>query len=113
MIIQGYTFGEMVIDGKRYTSDLMIYPDRIDAHWWRKTGHQLCPDDIQDILAGQPECLVVGTGNPGLMKVLPETRDFLQRHGIELIVQPTEQAYKTFNTCSGQKYVVGAFHLTC
>jgi hypothetical protein len=112
-MIDSYSFGEMVVDGKRYHADLILYPDRVDASWWRKEGHQLCIADIEDIVAEQPEYLVVGTGNPGLMKVLPETRDYLKNQNIQLIFEPTERAYKTYNDLSPKKRVVGAFHLTC
>lgn len=112
-MIDSYKFGEMIIAGKRYTSDLIIYPDRIDAGWWRKTGHELCLDDIQDVIAEQPEYLIVGSGSPGLMTVLPETQEYLQRHGIQLVSEPTERAYKTFNRMSAKQRVVGAFHLMC
>ncbi len=102
-----------MIAGESYSSDLIIYPDRVDAGWWRKSGHQVGLDDIQEILAAQPECLVIGTGNPGLMKVLPETQEYLQRQGIRLISEPTERAYKTFNKLRPVKRVIAAFHLTC
>ena len=113
VMIDSYRFGEMIVDGKRYSSDLIIYPDRVDASWWRKEGHQLCLDDIQDIIAEKPECLVVGTGNPGFMRVLPETQKYLQKQGIQLISEPTERAYKTFNKLQPVKRIIGAFHLTC
>jgi hypothetical protein len=112
-MIESYRFGEMVIDGKAYHADLIVYPERIDAGWWRKEGHTLCLADIAEVVAAQPECFVVGTGNPGLMKVLPETRKHLQQQGIQLIVEPTEQAYQTYNTLSTTKQTIGAFHLTC
>jgi hypothetical protein len=112
-MIESYSFGEMVVDGKRYHSDLIIYPDRVDASWWRKEGHQLCIADIDDIVAAQPEYLIVGTGNPGLMKVLPETREYLQNQNIQLVSEPTERAYKTYNEMCTKKRVIGAFHLTC
>jgi hypothetical protein len=113
MVIDSYKFGEMVIDGKAYHADLVIYPDRIDASWWRKTGHAVWLDDLQDILLAQPKYLVVGTGSPGLMEVLPETQEYLAEHGIELIVEPTAQAYQTYNELCTSKRVIGAFHLTC
>ena len=113
-MIETYRFGEMVIDGQRYQRDLIIYPDRVDAHWWRKTGHEVCVEDIQAILDAQPECLVFGTGKPGFMKVLAETRDVLKKQGVEFTVAPTEQAYQRFNhDLQRQKRVIGAFHLTC
>ena len=112
-MIDSYKFGEMVVDGKRYHADLIIYPNRVDANWWRKNGHQLCITDIEDIVAEQPEYLVVGTGNPGLMRVLPETQEYLQNQNIQLVSEPTGRAYKTYNEMCTQKRVIGVFHLTC
>jgi hypothetical protein len=30
------------------TSDLIIYPERIDANWWRREGHRLTPEDLPE-----------------------------------------------------------------
>jgi hypothetical protein len=40
-MIESYKFGEIIITGKKYDSDLIIYPDHIDSSWWRKEGHLL------------------------------------------------------------------------
>jgi hypothetical protein len=32
--IESYHFGEIVIDGRRYSSDVIIYPDRVEGQWW-------------------------------------------------------------------------------
>ncbi|MGB8657420.1 MAG: MTH938/NDUFAF3 family protein, partial [Candidatus Zixiibacteriota bacterium] len=72
-MIDSYDFGEIVIDSKSYTSDVIIYPDGVNSSWWRKEGHELCIDDLGGVLDGKPDVVIVGTGNPGLMKVLPET----------------------------------------
>jgi len=57
--------------------------------------------------------LVVGTGYSGLMKVLPETENYLKSKGIELIVQSTREACETFNRLVKSKRVIAALHLTC
>ena len=41
MKIDSYSFGRIVINGKTYTSDVIIFPDKVDASWWRKEGHLL------------------------------------------------------------------------
>jgi hypothetical protein len=48
--IEKYSFGKMVINGKTYTQDLIIYPDSIEDSWWRKKGHSLVPEDIPRVL---------------------------------------------------------------
>ncbi|MDW8045350.1 MAG: Mth938-like domain-containing protein [Nitrososphaerota archaeon] len=113
MRIDSYEFGKIVIDGKEYRSDVIIYPDRVDSKWWRKVGHELCIDDIKDIINEKPEVLVVGTGYNGYMKVLPETKKFLESRGVELIVEKTTSACEIYNQLSRSKKVVAALHLTC
>lgn len=112
-MIDFYNFGEVVIRGKRYTSDVIIYPDRVKDDWWRKEGHQLYIDDLEDVLETKPDVIVVGTGNPGMMRVLPETEKLIKSKGIKLIVQPTKEAYQTYNQLSSSKRVVALLHLTC
>lgn len=115
-MIESYDFGVMVVNGKRYTSDLIVSPEKVLGGWWRRVGHEICLEDLKEVLSCSPlpEVLVVGTGYSGLVKVLPEVEKALKERGIALIAQPTRDAYKTFNELlRAGKRVVGAFHLTC
>jgi hypothetical protein len=112
-MIDSYDFGHIVIDGKTYTSDVIIYPNKVNDSWWRKEGHELCVDDLEDVLDKKPDVIVVGTGNPGLMKVLPETEKLIKSKGIKLIVQPTKEACQTYNQLSSSQKVIALLHLTC
>ncbi len=112
-MIDSYAFGEIVIDGKNYTSDVIIYPDKVNSSWWRKEGHELRVDDLEDVLDRKPDVIVVGTGNSGLMKVLPETEKLIKSKGIKLIVQPTNEACQTYNQLSSSQKVIVLLHLTC
>ena len=115
-LIEFYDFGTMIVNGKRYTSDLIVFPEKVLSGWWRREGHQLCLADLKEVLSHTPapEVLVVGTGYSGLVRVLPEVEEALKKRGIKLIAQPTGEAYKTFNEfLKAGKRVVGAFHLTC
>ena len=53
--IEGYSPGRIVIDSKTYTSDLILYPDKIDDSWWRKSSHLLLIEDLYDVLTYEPE----------------------------------------------------------
>ncbi|UCE05963.1 MAG: Mth938-like domain-containing protein [bacterium] len=113
-MIEEYTFGKIVINGKAYNSDLIIFDDTVRDNWWRKKGHELCVVDIEQAIDKfNPTVVVVGTGKLGIMKVLPETETFLQSRQIRLIVQKTEQACKTYNKLLDSEKVLGACHLTC
>ena len=112
-MIDSYSFGRIVIDGKKYTKDLIIYPDRVDDSWWREEGHKLSISDIKKVLEKKPEVLVVGQGSPGLMKVLPETKQRLEKESIELLIRPTKEACGIYNRLSPSRKVIALLHLTC
>ncbi len=112
-IIDSYHFGQVVVNGKRYTSDVIIFPDRVRDNWWRMAGHQLCLDDIAEVISESPEVLVVGTGESGLMRVLPEVKQSLDAQGIKLIVEATDKASNTYNQLCHSQRVIAALHLTC
>jgi hypothetical protein len=111
--IEGYRFGRITIDGQQHTNDLIILPDRIVTHWWRETGHELRPIDVEAVLDAEPELLVVGTGAYGRMRVTDETRRVLQDAGIRLIVQPTDDAVQTYEQKAGETRLAFALHVTC
>jgi len=112
-IVDSYQFGQIVISGKKYTSDVIIFPDRVKENWWRKSGHRLCLEDIAEIITENPEVLVVGTGASGLVKVLPEVKQSLEAQGIKLIAEPTNEACNIYNQLCHSQRVVAALHLTC
>jgi len=111
--IQSYRFGRMVVDGETYTQDLLILPDRVAANWWRKEGHRLDMEDLQEVLDAAPDVVVVGTGAYGRMQVPKETQRAVEVAGIELRVARTGQAWQTYNDLQEQRRTAGAFHLTC
>ena len=111
--IDSYHFGQVVIDGKKFTSDVIIFPDRVQGAWRRNMSHELHLEDITEIMAENPEVLLVGTGASGLMMVLPEVQREAEARHIQLIVQPTSEACDTYNQLSRVQRVVAALHLTC
>ena len=112
-MIESYTFGKIIINGKTYSSDLILYPDKVDDHWWRIAGHLLQKEDLKDVIQYKPDVLIVGTGADGLMEVPRETKKFLELKGIKLIVEETAKASEIYNKLKDKQKVVAAFHLTC
>ena len=113
-MINSYNFGKMVIDGKKYSSDLIIFQEVVWDSWWRNKGHELCIADIKQAVEDfTPSTIVVGTGKFGMMKILPETEEYLKSQNINLIVQKSENAALTYNKLFNSEKVLGAFHLTC
>jgi hypothetical protein len=113
MKIDSYSFGRIVINGKTYTSDVIIYPGRVDASWWRKEGHLLRLADLAEALMAKPDILVIGSGHDGVMRVPKDTIDRIAAQGIEVKVERTSKAVEVYNDLQGAKTVIAALHLTC
>ena len=114
MIGQYTTGSHMTVQGTNYYQDLKIIHGNVKDNWWRKEGHRLYADDINDILSAKPDVLVIGTGYAGNMSVPMSLRTAIEGQRIKVIVEKTSEATKTFNRLIAQgKDVAGAFHLTC
>jgi hypothetical protein len=113
MKIDEYRFGHITINGKKYTSDVKIFPDEVKPNWRRISGHSLDISDIDDILSKKPELLIIGTGSAGVLKVPDEIKNSILEKGITLIIEKTKEACNIYNELSGKKYIVAALHLTC
>ena len=114
MEITRYRFGEIEIDGRTYTADVIITPERVVDTWWRKQGHNLAVADLAEIIAAKPEILVVGTGYYGRMTIPDETRRYLQAQSVRLREAHTRQAVEEFNRLQRESArIVAALHLTC
>ena len=49
MHIDSYRFGEMLVNGRSYSSDLIIFGDRIEDQWWRENGHLVRAEDLVEV----------------------------------------------------------------
>ncbi len=113
MKIEHYSFGRITVSGKTYTSDVIIYPGRVDPSWWRKEGHLLQTSDLDDIIAEKPSVLIVGTGAYGAMKVPEKTLKYVKSEEIEVHCLDTIKAVELFNSLFSERAAVAALHLTC
>lgn len=114
MNVEAYDFGTIRVGGTTYTSDVIIMPDTVKHSWWRREGHNLCIEDLTDVIAAKPDLLVIGTGYYGRMKVPADTKSYLASRGIEVRTAKTTKAVKEFNELQrGIGKVIAALHLTC
>jgi len=113
MNIDGYEFGKIRIDGKSYTSDVIIYGDKIDGSWRREEGHMLAVNDILNIVSSKPDILIIGTGADGCMIVPEGVKKEIGSKGIKLMVKKTAEACEEYNKLKSSASVIAALHLTC
>jgi hypothetical protein len=112
--IESYSFGRMVIDGRQYSKDVIIFPDgRILSPWWRRQGHVLTAGDLEELLQEAPEIIICGTGALGVMRPAPDLREYFQTQDIEFLAEKSSKAVEIFNQMAGTRKTGGCFHLTC
>lgn len=114
MEIEEYRFGSVRVAGRSYTTDVIVTPEGVRDGWWRREGHRLHTEDLEAVLAAEPEVVVIGTGAYGRMTVPDSTRRFLEGRGVRVEAAPTATAVERFNALQHEyARVVAALHLTC
>ena len=114
MRISEYELGIIAIADKTYTSDVIVAPEQVIDSWWRKEGHNLQIEDLDDIVNAKPDMLVIGTGYYGRMQVPDETKQYLEERGIKVLQAKTRDAVTEFNQLQKEyARIVAALHLTC
>lgn len=114
MRIDAYQFGSIIINGQTYTTDVIVFPDRVRSEWWRQEGHKLLIQDLKCVLQAKPKLLIVGTGYYGKVQIPSTTRDHLSERKIDLIAKDTPTACRLYNTHrTSKQQVIAALHLSC
>jgi hypothetical protein len=111
-MIDSYRFGHIVIEGKGYSNDVIVLPERIIANWWRSEGHRLKLEDLKEVYDAGIDTLVIGTGAFGMMKVDEDIKKGLERKGIKVIIASTKDAIEIYNKSPKEKTAT-CLHLTC
>ncbi len=120
-MIEEYYFGLITIDGKTYNHDIEVRWTGEVLKWQRAESHVIDVEDVKRAVEQNPETIIIGTGEGGVAKVTEGAQKFIKEKGIELIIDLTEQAIKTFNIRKEEskegegreERVIGLFHLTC
>jgi hypothetical protein len=113
MKIDSFSFGSISIGGTTYTSDVIVYPDRVQSPWLREEEHRPQIIEFADIVKAEPEILVIGTGYAGVLSVADQIRNYLTSKGIEVRVEKTRAAVDLYNSLRETEKVVAALHVTC
>ncbi len=120
-MIEEYRFGLIKIDGKTYNHDVEVRWTGEVLKWWRKESHLIDVDDIKRAIDQTPDVIIMGTGESGIAEVTEMAKSEIKSKGIELIIDLTGKAIKTFNILcqesedkeGRQRKAIGLFHLTC
>lgn len=116
--IDELTFGSIVVEGKKYRRDILIFTDGMIKK--RKGGflmfgsHKIKRQELEELTQSQPEIIVVGTGTDGVATMTPETESWVKEKNLNLLVKPSYDAVARLNELVEQKKKVAALiHITC
>jgi len=112
MHIDSTQFGNVVIDGEKYSQvliigDSVVERDDVKLQEIYGTSHKIGEWEVQELLKEDPEIIVIGTGQNGAMKI------DLKLEGVEIISDITPKAIEIFNKKSKNKKVNALIHTTC
>jgi hypothetical protein len=110
--ISDYEFGHVVVDGEELSRDVIVLPGRVVPDWWRRHGHSLVIEDLDDVLDELPERLIVGCGAHGRLRPNPSVLEALAKRGVEVEAVPTDEAVRRYRQ-SDPARTAAALHLTC
>jgi hypothetical protein len=112
--INSSEFGEITIEGKTYAFDMYVCYNGELREAKLLERHLFSKEELSFLLKKNPEIIIIGTGQYGLVEVSKDVKKITSKRGIELIKASTQEAIKKFNELveKGRK-VVGFFHITC
>jgi hypothetical protein len=110
--LEGYSFGRIVVDGEEHTRDLIVLPDRVVEDWWRRDGHSLAMEDLDEVREELPERLILGCGAHGQLRPDPAVIEALEERGVEVEALHTDEAVRRYAE-SDERRTAAALHLTC
>jgi len=110
--LEHYSFGHITVDGEQQTRDLIVLPDRVITDWWRRDGHSLAIEDLDEVVDELPERLILGCGHDGRLKPDPAVIEALRERGVEVEAMQTGDAVRRYGELDPER-TAAALHLTC
>lgn len=111
MNIDSTDFGRIVIDGKK-CNDVLIVNNEILERDWGSGSHRISNAEAEKLLIGDPDIIIIGTGQGGVLKVDNNVVEKIRKNA-ELLILKTPEAVKNFNELSKDKKVNALIHTTC
>jgi len=111
------SFGEIELDGERYTHDVVIDQGRVRkrakkaSKRYRATyGHT--PLSVDEDIPWGSDRLIVGTGAYGALPIMPEVVAEAGRRGVAVVAAPTEEALRLVAESEAGD-LCAVLHVTC
>jgi hypothetical protein len=96
-MIEEYKLGLITINSEDYDYDVQVLWNDEVLEWQRDEDYKIKLEDVLPVFNLNPEVVVIGNGEAGMCEVSEEIEKEAELRGINLIIDKTEQATKTFN----------------
>lgn len=118
MHIDHSEFGSITIEGKTYDHDVMIglsgkvskRKKKLSKHEYG-TSHVISKAEAEFVFEKGCDQIVIGSGQEDNVRLSPEARDYFAEKGCEILLQPTQEAIRSFNRSAKRK--IALMHVTC
>lgn len=110
-MIESVSMGKLLFKGKVSRSDTIVYSDKMDTKWWIKGRSCIESCDLENVLAAEPEVVVIGLGFIMPITISDDAVNTMKSKGIEVFVEKSEKAAELYNEYTGKKKTIGLFHL--
>lgn len=105
--ITSYGAGFVDVNEERHTSSVILLPHSVETGWRPRSANELLAEDVEALLAGHPEIVLLGTGLKQFFPAGPILEPAYDRRvGIE--VMDTMAACRTFNVLAAENRQVVA-----
>ncbi len=113
-LINSIEFGSITVDSKIYSHDVVVSWDGKIKEAKTFVRHVFGRDEFEELIKKNPEVIVVGTGDPGFLRVSGEIGMLCKQKNIELIEITSKRAIEKFNeNIKKGKKVIAFIHVTC
>ena len=110
-------FGEIEVEGERYTDDVVIDKGRVakrvkkpSKRYRDRYGHT--PLSAKESIPWGGKQLIIGTGESGSLPIMPDVWAEAERRGVEIVAVPTEEALRLLEKVD-TKRARAVLHITC
>lgn len=88
-----------------------MLPDRVMSDWWRRDGHSLALEDLDEVFDELPERLILGVGAYGRLHPDPAAIAELERRGIAVECLRNHEAVRRYGELD-ERRTAAALHVT-
>ena len=116
--VLSHEWGVIEVDGIGRMKDAKLWPGGAREWDWDETGTRhrpgIQPADLDELLAHDPDVVVLSRGRELRLRVMPETLRLLKDRGIEVVHDETGASIERYNELAGAgRRVAALLHSTC